>query len=237
MRRINLCRISILLIFTIVIGCSKQSEKGIVGLWVVEKVQMGEQSMTPIARWMRFETDSTQTSGNGWFQHSYGSWSMNGDQLRVIDVNGITDEFEPFKISLNEDKMTWIRNEEGQGVTVHLKRATKVPASKGNQLIGLWKLTKATDQENDITAITNPDDKAMMHLRWDYMYVQHNMPKGRRFGVYKIHAHKPEIQLVNYGNESQFSFWNFSLEGNKLLLKSTDQKSTMEFERIHQFLK
>jgi hypothetical protein len=35
---------------------------------------MGNNEMTPIARWMRFNKDSTQTSGNGWLQHSEGSW-------------------------------------------------------------------------------------------------------------------------------------------------------------------
>ena len=62
------------------------------------------------------------------------------------------------------------------------------------------------------------------------------MPEGRKFGIYKIHGHRAEIQMVNYGNEPKFSFWRFSVEDAKRILTSTDQKSTMEFERMDQYL-
>lgn len=202
----------------------------------MEKVIMGDQSMTPIARWMRFNTDSTQTSGNGWLQHSYGKWSLKDNQLKVIDSNGITDTFQPFTIVLKDSTMTWKRKEVGQQIEVSLKRINTLPVSGGNKLFGLWKLTKSIDKGNDIKAIVNPSNKSMLHLRWDNMYVQHNIPSGKQFGIYKIHAHKPEIQLVNYGNESKFSFWNFSIDNEKLILNSTDNKSTMEFERIYKFI-
>lgn len=219
------------------LGCeTKPEKKGVEGLWLVEKVQAGENSMTPVARWIKLESDSTQTSGNGWLQHSYGSWSLKKDSLKIIDENGIKDEYGNFKLTLDGNSMTWTRIEEGQKVTVFLKRAEAIPTSEGNQLLGLWKLTKSIDKGNDITIIVNPDGKSMIHLRWDNMYVQHNMPKGKSYGIYRIHAHKPEIQLVNYGQDSKFSFWSFSIDNKKLKLTSTDKKSEMEFERIHQFL-
>ena len=102
--------------------------------------------------------------------------------------------------------------------------------------MGLWKLTKVFEDGNDITVVANPDGKSMLHLRWGNIYVQHNMPKGKQYGIYKIHDHRNEIQLVNYGESSQFSFWNFSIDNQKLKLISRDQKSEMEFERIHQFI-
>ena len=227
----------LLVIGSLFFSCQESAkEKGIHGLWLVEKVEMGDNSMTPVSKWVQFNSDATQTSGNGWLQHSYGTWSLNENQLEVNDENGIIDAAGAFHVSLQENNMTWKREEEGQEVLVSLRRIKKLPQSEGNKLTGLWKLTKAIDQGNDITAIVNKQNKAMMHLRWDNVYVQHNMPEGRTFGVYKIHGHKPEIQLVNYGSESQFSFWNFSLEGKKLVLESTDKKSQMEFERIHQFI-
>ena len=242
MRRRNKKRISrkanvLLSLFAILIlSCEKQESSGIEGLWLVEKVQAGENSMTPIARWVKFLPDNTQTSGNGWLQHSSGTWSLEGDQLEVVDTNGIRDTFGALTITLSDSTMQWKRVEEGQEVTISLKRIDKIPQSEGNKLIGLWKLIQATDQGNDITAIVNPDNRSMLQLRWDNMYVQHNMPTGKVYGTYRVHSHKQEIQLVNYGNPSQFSFWNFSLKDKKLKLISTDQKSEMVFERIHQFI-
>lgn len=226
-----------LLLTLFLTACQTEKEKSTLeGLWLVESVEVGEHSQTPIARWTRFNADGTQTSGNGWFQHSIGIWTLKDNQLSVKSENGIEDQAEAFTISLENDKMTWKRNEEGQEVTVHLKRINVLPVSEGNKLLGLWKLIKSTDSGNDITVMSNPDSKAMLHLRWDNMYVQHNMPKGKSYGIYKIHGHKPEIQMVNYGDSSQFSFWKFAITDEKLTLISTDSTSTMEFERIHQFI-
>jgi uncharacterized lipoprotein NlpE involved in copper resistance len=225
---------TLLLITFYFIGCQKQPS--LEGMWLVEKVSMGEQFMTPIARWMRFNSDNTQVSGNGWFQHSYGTWSLENNQLSVEDTNGINSNPDPFSVEIQENTMTWTRIEDGQEVIVSLKRTDQLPQSGGNKLKGLWKLTSATDDGNDITAVLNPDQKSMLHLRWDNTYVQHNMPQGKNYGVYKIHGHKPEIQLVNYGNESKFSFWSFEFAEEKLTLMSTDNKSVMTFERITDYL-
>jgi hypothetical protein len=216
------------------IGCQKSTS--VEGLWLVEKVTFGEESMTPIARWMRFNSDQTQTSGNGWLRHSYGTWSLENNQLSVEDTNGIQSNTDPFSVEIQENTMTWTRNEGGQEVKVSLKRIEDLPPSEGNKLIGLWKLTSSVEDGNDMTAVVNPSGKSMLHLRWDNTYVRHNMPQGKKYGIYKIHGHKPEIQLVNYGNEPQFSFWVFSFDEDKLTLTSTDNKSVMTFERIAQYL-
>ncbi len=69
-----------ILFFLIVIILLYQScanKSNIEGLWVVKLVKVVNQGMTPNARWTRFNSDSTQQSGNGWFQHSYGTWKFN----------------------------------------------------------------------------------------------------------------------------------------------------------------
>ena len=43
------------IILLVCISCKKQSK--IDGLWEVTKVKMGENEMTPNARWMRFNAD------------------------------------------------------------------------------------------------------------------------------------------------------------------------------------
>jgi hypothetical protein len=230
--------IKIAIVLCVVISfVSCQKPNPIEGMWQVESVSMGDQSMTPIARWMHFKANNTQVSGNGWLQHSYGTWSMKDNQLFVEDTNGINDNPDPFSVDIQENSMTWIRVEDGQEVKVSLKRITKLPQSEGNKLMGLWKLNSFVNEGNDMTVVINPDEKSMLHLRWDNTYVRHNMPQGKKYGIYKIHGHKPEIQLVNYGNEPQFSFWAFSFDGDKLTLTSTDNKSVMTFERITEYLK
>ena len=64
-----------LFLIVIVFSCSHKEQKvsNIDGLWVVKKVKVGNQEITPISRWMKFNTDSTQSSGNGWVQYSVGT--------------------------------------------------------------------------------------------------------------------------------------------------------------------
>ncbi len=227
----------VLLMVLIATACHTEKEKNsLEGLWLVESVELDHHFETPISRWMKFNSDGTQTSGNGWLQHSEGSWTIENNLIVVKNTNGIEDDSQPFKVSFEKEQMIWQRTEQDGEVTVRLKRIKKLPTSEGNKLFGLWKLTRSTNDGNDITVMSNPSSKAMLHLRWDNTYVQHYMPKGKSYGVYKIHGHKPEIQLVNYGNESKFSFWSFTISDKKLTLISTDKTATMEFERIHQFI-
>lgn len=233
MRRI---KVASLLVLLLVFSTSCKKEPSIEGLWLVKQVQVGKMAMTPVQRWTRFNADGTHTSGNGWLQHAYGNWKLDGKSLTVIDKNGIHSNINPFQVDIQENYMDWRRMENGEEVIVNFKRIEKIPQSDGNKLVGLWKLNKSTDDGNDITAMVNPDGKSMLQLGWDNRYVQHNMPKGKNYGVYKIHGHKNEIQLVNYGSESKFSFWNFTIENDQLILESTDKKSTMTFERINNYL-
>lgn len=152
-----------LLLSLTLLSCQEKTE--LVGMWQVQKVQMGENEMTPIARWMQFNEDGTQTNGNAWLQHSYGTWNLSEGQLRVLDENGIKDNTDSFSVKIDLEQMTWKREEEGQVVVVTLKRIERMPQSGGNKLKGLWKLTKATDDGNDITAIINKNQKSMLHLR------------------------------------------------------------------------
>ena len=62
-----------ILIAACLLSCEKENRNSIHGLWLVEKVEVGENSMTPVARWTKFNADRTQTSGNGWLQHSNGN--------------------------------------------------------------------------------------------------------------------------------------------------------------------
>lgn len=214
---------------------SDKKNTSIEGLWLVEKVQMGTEVMTPVARWTRFNADHTQASGNGWLQHSIGSWYLNDDRLKVENSNGIKENFEPFKVSLENEKMTWKRKEGKDTVHIFLRRIKELPMSLGNDLMGLWKLAEQTEDGLDTISKINVSEKTMIHFRWDNVYVQYNMPTGKRYGVYKIHGHKPEIQMINYGKDNSFDFWKFQISNNTLTMTSTDNRATLKFKRSHQF--
>ncbi len=64
-----------LTVIVLLFGC--ENKPAIEGLWIVTSVMVGKEKMTPNARWARFNSDFSQESGNGRFQHSYGTWSLN----------------------------------------------------------------------------------------------------------------------------------------------------------------
>ncbi|WP_319501065.1 hypothetical protein [uncultured Draconibacterium sp.] len=208
------------------------------GLWVVEKVNVGDQEMTPNARWTRFNADHSQESGNGWFQHSYGTWSLNAEtnELSVVNENGIKDRAEPFKVTLEKDQMIWTRNEDGQNVEVLLKRSDNLPATFGDELLGLWKLEEAVGDGVYFEAEDAKVGKASIFFRWDGRF-DIRSGKGRVHGVYNVHGHKPEVELIPYGGNLNRDFWTIDFYENTITLKLLNSETTVErkFSRINEF--
>lgn len=213
-------------------------KESIEGLWVVERVKVGDQEMTPNARWTRFNADHTQQSGNGWFQHSYGTWKLNPEtnELSVVNENGIKDRAEPFKVTLEKDQMIWTRNEDGQNVEVLLKRSDNLPATYGDELLGLWKLEEAVGDGVYFGAEDAKAGKASIFFRWDGRF-DIRSGKGRVHGVYNVHGHKPEVELIPYGDNLNRDFWTIDFKENTISLKLLNSENTVErkFSRIHEF--
>ena len=221
--------LTLVIAFLLINSCSSEKVKyKIVGLWLVKKVEVGNKEMTPIARWMSFKSDSTQTSGNGWLQHSLGTWSLNENKLSITNTNGFNDTNEPFNVVLNPNTMTWSRKEDGQNVKIFLEKINKLPTSEGNKLIGLWERIPINDS-------LIYQHTSILYLRWDNTYVKHNEGARKKYGIYKIHGHKPELQLVNYGDKPEFKFYNFSVNDTLLTLKSLKGNEEIIYSRIHQF--
>ena len=219
----------ILLISSIIFSCSKKTEdeNTINGLWLVDKVKVGNKEMTPVARWMKFNPDSTQTSGNGWLQHSIGTWSYKNDKLSIINLNGINDNADPFSVDLELSKMTWSREEEGQNVQVFLHRIDKIPTSDGNKLMGLWKLNEINSEKIESTKT--------LYIAWDNTYIKQSASGKKEYGIYKIHGHKPELQMVNYGKNPKFTFYRFLITKKSLTLENTEGDEVLVYSRIYQF--
>lgn len=228
-------KVYILLIFTgLLFNCKKANT--IEGLWVVKSVKVGEDEMTPNARWMKFNSDFTQQSGNGWFQHSIGTWKFNEDSkaLTVNNTNGLIDKNEPFKVSFNNNNMIWSRIEEGQNLKVILEKIEELPKTYGDELLGLWNLENSTGK--GIFFDESVENNEYLFLRWDKRFVV-NSSEGRISGVYNVHGHKPEIELIPYNDKIKRSFWKAEINDNQISLKllNSDSLVVKTFKRIHEF--
>lgn len=185
--------------------------------------------MTPVARWVRFNKDGTQASGNGWFQHSVGTWELNSKNktLSIINTNGFEDQNSPFYVAIENDQMTWDRIEEGQSVTVSLKKENKLPQSPGDALLGIWSLEKVVEEEKDVTSMHDSREIQSLFFRWDKKFVIRKSPGGTFSGVYNVHGHKNEVELIFYGDDCKREQWAFEFEKEGLTLRSVGVNKRM----------
>lgn len=221
--------IFILLVASLLFGCEDrdQEEKSdLDGLWIIQSVKVGGSEMTPNARWTWFHSDSTFESGNGRFQHSYGTWKWNeeSNKLSFNTANGLEDLYEPFTLSIQQNKMVWKRTEEGRKIVVKLTRSDKLPETYGDKLLGIWSL-KSEDGKNDY-----------LYFRWDKRYIL-NTGTTRMTGFYQAHAHRPEVVLIPDDHQLERTQWEvlFKDSGIKLRQLNTDSTHIKHLTRIHQF--
>jgi len=217
----------------LIVSC--ESEPTMEGLWVVKSVTAGEREVTPNARWMRFNNDFTQQSGNGWFQHSVGTWQLNpsSDELTITNTNGLDDQSVPFKVTLSKNEMAWKRMEEGLIVEVKLERANQLPTTSGDQLLGLWKLEKAVGDGKYFSESEEADD--YLYFGWDKRF-KTGSERGQFTGVYHVHGHRAEVELIPYRALGRNS-WSIKFGEHVLELQLLDTDSTVirSFKRIHDF--
>lgn len=210
--------------------------KRIEGLWIIKSVVVGDEVMTPNARWMKFNSDFTQQSGNGWFQHSIGTWNFNqnSQELSIENTNGLIDQSEAFKVSFDANNMIWKRIEEGQNVKVTLEKTNELPKTYGDKLLGLWKLEKS--KGNGIFFDESIENNEYLFLRWDKRFLI-NSSNGRIRGVYNVNGHKPEIEFIPYNDKIKRSFWKVEYNDEQISLKllNSDSLVVKSFVRIHEF--
>lgn len=231
-------KIIVMSLFFVAFLCQCEKTESIEGLWIVKNVSMGDQEVTPNGRWTRFNSDQTQESGNGWYRHSYGSWELNPEksELSIVNTNGLKDSNAPFKVSINGNEMIWERTEEGQPLRVKLERSKELPSILADEGMGLWKLESAQGDGSFFEKSTGEDAIGILFLKWDRRFMI-GTQKGRVDGVYNVHGHKPEIELIPYGEQYNRSFWNMEIRENVLTLKllNSDSTVTRTFKRIYEF--
>ena len=226
--------LSTLLLFLSFEGMT-QSADDLAGLWVIEEVKVGSETMTPNARWTRLKSDFTQESGNGWFQHSFGTWSFNEitKELKILTENGLDDRYGSFKVRLSVSGMIWERMEDGMKVIVTLAKGDRLPATYRDELLGLWQLEEAKNDGFFYSEIVDSAD--YLFIRWDGKFVV-GSEGNKTYGVYNVHGHKSELELIPYGEEDR-SFWSvkFLNEGFEMKLLNSAEETTRRFKRIRIF--
>jgi hypothetical protein len=228
----------VILIALLAISIYSCAPQPLAGLWQVDSVSMGEQEMTPIARWVHLKPDGSQVSGNGWLQHSYGKWRFNKDSkaLQIDNANGYKDPAPPFTVHFKESKMYWERIEDGQEVNVQLSRISELPASPANELLGIWLLEKASSDNNDLTKQYSPENLRYLHIRWDQVFTENNTPERRQRGIWKMHGHRPLLEMVYDGEAAKRQFWTVSFDGEELILNSQEEAELeLIYRRIDYF--
>jgi hypothetical protein len=194
------------------------------GFWLVTKVTVGGKELTPVARWFRL-SDGKQVSGNGWTQHSVGTYQYDKKNSEVVFVtaNEPADEFGAFKVVRTGPLMTWSRKEEGEDVVVELKPITELPKGPWDEAKGVWVLESAVERDINITKQYDPDHKHFLFIRWDRQYVRQINAHERVSGYWFFDAHRPEITFISEDRQQLDEKWTVAIEGQRLTLKGSSE--------------
>jgi hypothetical protein len=203
-----------------------QTER-IIGLWGVEKVAVGEQSMTPVAKWFRINPDGTQQAGNGWLQNGNGHWNYDSKKnlFTATDPLNVADEFGGFTVSFDGTKMLWQREEEGMPVTITLIPIEKLPMSPADYLKGIWDLVEITEKGTSILNDFDQEDKHKLFIRWDRVFINFS-PEGEKLtGYWHIHGHKSEITLLPHQEDGTVESWRIEVNEKELLMTGISESN------------
>lgn len=211
------------------------------GFWAVTKVTMGTREVTPVGRWFKIEKGK-QVSGNGWVQHSFGTYKFDKkkSELIFITTNEPEDEFGAFKVARTGPLMTWSRKEEGQLVVVELKPITELPISPSDEAKGLWVLESALSRDTDVMKQYDPDHKHFLFIRWDHQYVRQINAHERISGYWFFDAIRPEMTLISEHREQADEKWTVTFSGTKMTLKGNSEnvkEMVLTYHRATEFPK
>jgi len=230
-------------VFTFVLFLSNYhvwAQETLVGLWEIKTVTVGEEMMTPVAKWTRINADGSFQSGNGWLQNSSGSWNydVHTQIYSSIDSLDVADEFGGFKVSFESENMIWERLEEGMNVKVLLEKISTLPKSTADHLEGLWELTEISESGNSLTDEMFKDGQPKIHFRWDRIYVFISPEGERSTGYWHIHGHRPEITLLPHSADEQAESWSVVVNEKDALFRGisdSNQGIDIRYVRVREF--
>src|SRR6056297_822698 len=220
-------------------------EKSVEGLWLMSHVNVGDQEMTPVAKWTQINADGTYESGNGWLKSSEGTWrySTSDQTFRPEETNGLVDPFGPFEVSFPSgeicDEMIWSRDEDGMTVKVTLKRIDELPKAPADEIQGLWVLAEVQENDEVVTKQYDPEDRQYIFIRWDRIYVERTAGGQRQTGYWHMNGHSPEVIFLSHDAETDPQSWRVQTEDAHTLqltgISDSNRDRIMIFSRINSF--
>lgn len=212
----------LVLLFVSVLFSFQGISQNLVGLWEVTNVKVAGEEVTPQQRWFEFNADGTQFSGNGWIQHSHGTYVFDGAMLCTKDVNHPEDPYGCFKVEITRDNMVWERTEDGQRVKVYLARSQEVGPTMADQLVGTWRIFETNDSTLVIEELT-------LQIRWDGRFLWRTTTDEVYTGVWSAHGHNPELLMLPNGDALiENTRFHVEIEDERVYLSSSELDLTLE---------
>ncbi len=208
----------------------------ITGLWETTSVMVGQESMTPLAKWTEFNADGSYTSGNGWLTNSDGTWDFDAtsNSLSVVVKTGFANEFGPFSVEmLSDSTMKWTRTENGEEVIVYNQRVADIPKHPATLAVGLWMVKEVQNEGVVITESFTSEEFQAVFVRWDNLF-QEITSEGRKSGIWRVNAHRPVIDVLYYDGNKPLQYWEMDFEGETGMTWKRDDLMII-FERLDAF--
>lgn len=231
-------RTSIVIIFLLAFQLVKS--QSIVGLWEINKVKVGDEDMTPVAKWNRFNADGTLEAGNGWLQNSEGTWTFDVESnlLQPENKYGFPDPYGPFKVAMEGENMRWEREEDGMQVNVFLSRINKIPKSPADWLTGIWGLKQKDAPNEDVPKKMHLEEQYYYLIRWDRIYVRRYHDGTRKTGYWHINGHRSEVTFLSHSKEDPVESWTIEVDEASLTMtgiSDSNKDKVLAFERLKDF--
>ena len=209
------------------------------GLWEVEKVEVGDKNLTPVAKWTRIHADGTYESGNGWLQNSVGKWTYDAKEKSFLpkEKNGIEEGFGAFTIKVDDEKMVWSRMEEGMQVTVTWQRIEELPRTTADKVVGLWRMKRTVEPKRN-KRLFKGSDVAVFHLRWDRIYTITFRNGERQTGYWHMNGHRPVITLLPHQEGLSAESFYVKVNDESLTISSASEENEADhyfFDRTDKF--
>ncbi len=195
--------------------------QGLSGLWLIEKVKVGDKEMTPDKKWTEFAKDGSFISGNGYLRNGEGTYQYDSQtgQLLMEDSISLKDKHGAFQTSIDDDAMYWERMEEGMKVQVYLRPIQALPMTGSDRIRGLW-------QGEDFR----------LFLRWDRAFTRYNADGSREYGVWRKHPHKNELALLPWSAKKTPQFFKIEESSySQMILSDAEGDEKIKFHRIKSF--
>jgi len=225
-KQLNFTLIILLLSCSFSIHAQKEN---LIGFWEIENVEVGEENMTPVAKWTKINADGTYQSGNGWLQNSKGTWNYDNENNKysATDSLDIFDEFGGFIVSFDQKKMFWEREEEGMQVKVTLGPIHELPMATSDYLEGMWQLVDMSEKGQSILEDFENAQEHKLFIRWDRMYMKFS-PEGKKLtGYWHINGHKPEITLLPHQADENVESWRVEVNKKELIMTGISDSNKM----------